>query len=325
MTIEKLPSGKYRIKQMSEGTVYRVTVDHRPTKAEAVKLLAKEMDNTVVTKDDFSACCEDYIKSKSNILSPSSVRGYRGIMRQISDSFMRRSIETITLPIVQVEINAYAQNHSPKSTKNYSGFIMGVLKFYGKTLPSPKLPQKERRTPYIPSEEEVHRIFAELKGTKYEVPIMLSAMGLRKSEITALTINDLKGDVLTINKAKVLNDKGQWIIKQTKTSESTRTIVIPKYLCDRIKEQGYIYEGYPEQIYKHLVATEKKLGIEHFSLHKMRHFFASYMHSLGYTDKQITEAGGWKDGSDVLRQVYQHAMDLESAKRDMAMNIGSLL
>jgi integrase len=69
---------------------------------------------------------------------------------------------------------------------------------------------------------------------------------------------------------------------------------------------------------------QKKLGIPHFSLHKMRHFFASYMHQLGMSDKQIQEAGGWKtDG--IMKTVYQHAMNMDEAKKKMADSIGGLV
>jgi hypothetical protein len=47
------------------------------------------------------------------------------------------------------------------------------------------------------------------------------------------------------------------------------------------------------------------------------------MHSLGYTDKQIQEAGGWKT-DNIMKTVYQHAMDMETAKKNMAGSIGGL-
>lgn len=182
---------------------------------------------------------------------------------------------------------------------------------------------KEKKSEYIPSAEDVKRIFAEVKGTRYEVPLSLAALGLRRSEICALELSDLNGCELTINKAVVLNKNQEWTVKPTKTTDSTRTIFIPSDLADRIREQGYIYEGDPEMIYCALVKSQKKLGIPHFSLHKMRHFFASYLHDLGYSDKQIQEMGGWRTDI-IMKSVYQHAMDMEQAKKNAADNIGSL-
>lgn len=327
MTIEKLKSGSYRIKQMVNGTTYRITVDHKPSNKEALQLIAKEMSakGTVSSKMPLKRACESYIESKSNVLSPSSMRGYNSLVKQISDRLSSTPIDVITRPMVQTEINNYSANHSPKTTANLSGFISSVLAYYGNEIGKITLPQKEKKSPYIPTEQEVHAILDAVKDTKYMIPIFLTGMGLRRSEVCALQREDLSDDnVLTINKALVQNEKKEWVVKTTKTTDSTRTIIIPEYIANLIREQGYVYDGFPGQIYKRLTDTQKKLGIPHFSLHKMRHFFASYMHKLGYTDKQIQEMGGWKT-DEVMRTVYQHAMDMEEAKKKMSANFGSLL
>lgn len=327
MHIEKLSSGSYRITQTINKVRHRITVDHKPTKAEALKLISEKIndDGHISSDMPFKRACECYIESKSNVLSPSSIRGYKSVTRQISDTLMNVPINIITKPMVQTEINKYSSDHSPKSTANLSGFIASVLKFYGNDVGKVTLPQKEKKTPYIPTEEEVHAIFKAVKGTKYEVPILLSAMGLRRSEIAALEVTDLSdNNVLTINKAKVQDENYKWVIKQTKTTDSTRTIVLPDYLADLIRTQGYVYNGHPELIYRKLTELQSQLGIKHFSLHKMRHFFASYLHQLGYTDKQIQSAGGWKT-DNIMKTVYQHAMDMENAKTGMANSIGKLM
>ncbi len=149
-------------------------------------------------------------------------------------------------------------------------------------------------------------------------------MGLRRSEICALTIDDLDQEtgLLTIDKALVQNEHEEFVVKTTKTTDSTRTIILPKNLVDLIVKQGYVYKGHPESISRYLRVTLKELGIHDFSLHKLRHFFASYLHNLGYTDKQIQKLGGWK--SDVMKNVYQHAMDVDETKKEMAKAIQKL-
>jgi len=327
MTIEKLKSGSYRIKQMVNGVTYRATVDHKPSDKEAHLLIAGAMAKkgvAISSNMPFKQACEAYIESKSNILSPSSVRGYKGIIRQFSDSFGNTSLDILTKPMVQTEVNRYSADHSPKSTSNFSGFIVSVLKYYGNEIGSITLPQKEEKSPYIPTKEEVMSIFSAFKGSIYEVPILLSGMGLRKSEICALTIDDLNGNVLTINKAKVQGADNSWIIKTTKTTKSTRTVVIPDYIANLIRQQGFIYNGYPNVLYVKLTQMQDKLGIPHFSFHKMRHFFASYMHNLGYSDKQIQDMGGWKTDR-VMKTVYTHAMEMEKAKISAANDMGALM
>ena len=324
MSVDRLPSGNYRVRQMIDGKKYSFTLDHKPTRSEITKLIAEAVSSRPITdRSSVENACKTYIESKSNVLSPSTIRGYYSILKNLSPAFAARSLPSVTLPVLQAEVNRYSADHSAKSTKNYAGFLQSVLKFYGAGQLPVTVPQKEKKPVYIPSKEEVQAIFAEMKGTRYEVAISLAALGLRRSEICALTLNDLAGNVLTINKAMVQNEKKEWIVKTTKTTDSTRTIIVPDSLADLIREQGYIYEGDPEMIYCALSKAQKKLGIPHFSLHKMRHFFASYMHDLGYSDKQIQEFGGWKTDI-VMKTVYQHAMEMEETKKRMAGNIGDL-
>lgn len=44
-----------------------------------------------------------------------------------------------------------------------------------------------------------------------------------------------------------------------------------------------------------------------FSLHKLRHYFASYMSSLNIPEADILEMGGWETDY-VMKNVYRHTM-----------------
>lgn len=149
---------------------------------------------------------------------------------------------------------------------------------------------------------------------------------MRRSEICALTVEDIEGDVVHINKAMVQNEKHEWVIKTTKTTESTRDIVIPQELADKIREQGYIYKGHPNHIARKLANIEEQLGIPHFSLHKLRHYFASEMSALGVPEADILKLGGWQS-DHVMKSVYRHSMmdKEETAKREAAEKLKTAL
>lgn len=323
MNIRKLPSGNYQIRLMENGKNYTATVDHKPTQTEALKLISEVVPKSIKKMTLYDAC-NAYIESKNNVLSVSTIRGYKGIIKALNSDIGDMLIMDITKPMIQTEVNAYAKDRSPKSTANFGFFLLSVLDYYGNPIKGIVFPQKEKKSPYIPTEEEVKAIFKEIKGSKYEVPIMLAALGLRRSEICALTLDDLDGNILSVNKALVQGYGEEWHVKGTKTTDSTRLVALPDYLANLIREQGYIFNGYPSAINMHLHKVQKKLGIESFSLHKLRHFFASYMHDLGYSDKQIQSVGGWKTDS-IMKTVYTHAMDMENTKKAMANNIGSLI
>lgn len=81
---------------------------------------------------------------------------------------------------------------------------------------------------------------------------------MRRSEICALTVEDISGDLVSINKAVVQDENKNWITKTTKTTSSTREIVIPIELADKIRRQGYVYKGHPYSITQFLEQTERR-------------------------------------------------------------------
>ena len=160
----------------------------------------------------------------------------------------------------------------------------------------------------IPTDSDIKRILDYARGTKFEIALTLATFGLRRSEICALTPEDLDGNMLTVNKALVQGADKKWSVKTTKTEAGTRTIYIPDNLADLIRKQGYVYDGYPNSIVCYLQKVQKKLGIPKFSLHKLRHYYASMSHAIGIPDSYIMQSGGWKTDS-TLKQVYRHALD----------------
>lgn len=310
MKIEKLPSGSYRIRKMYKGQMYTVVTDHKPTQKEAIKLLAEELDKitTSYSKLTFYNAATEYIESKRNVLSPSTIRSYMGILHNLSATFTKKTIANITNLDVQREINDYSKTRSPKTVRNANGFISAVMKMFSpQTIINTTLPQNIKKSAYIPTDEDVKAIITASKGSNYEIPLILAVYGMRRSEICALTLDDINGNMITINKAKVQDEHGDWIIKTTKTTDSTRTIYVPDEIINKIIQSGTIYDGDPSRISRYLAKKQSELGLPHFSLHKLRHYYASMSHSLGIPDQYIMANGGWKT-DNVLKNVYQHAM-----------------
>ena len=329
MKIEKLPSGSYRMRKMYKGKMYTVVTDYKPTQKEAIQLMAEELDKVQEKhgRMTFRSACETYIDSKRNVLSPSTIRGYASVMRTVSKEFMDKNIHDITAVDVQSEISRLAEGHSPKTVRNHHGFISAVLGAFCPNLKlNTTLPQKIKNEPYIPSDDEVRRILEYAQGTEYEIPLILACYGLRKSEICALTLEDIDGDIVSVTKAKTLDENRKWVIKSTKTTSSTRKIIIPMETADKIRKRGYVYKGYPGNILRFLKKAENVLDIQSFPLHKLRHYFVSKMSALNVPDADIMKMGGW--GTDhVMKSVYRHSMieKEENAKREAAENLRKAL
>ena len=197
MYIEQLPSKKsWRITEMRRGVRVRITLDHKPSDREAKDLIEKRL-GIVNDTTPFKRAAETYIESKSNILSPSSIRGYRSIVGHLPDNFLNAPLNKINKPTLQILVNQLSSQYKPKTVRNTSAFVMSVLKFFDIEIKSPTLPPKEVKIDYIPTEDDIKQILAKVKGTKYEVPFALGTLGLRRSEICALEKEDLNGNYVT--------------------------------------------------------------------------------------------------------------------------------
>lgn len=319
--LEKLKSGSYRARKTYKGVTYRVTFDYKPTQKEIMQALAAEMDRTQGNKQriTFQTAAEKYISSKENVISPSTVREYIGTLGRLSEHFRKMLLSDITPLDVQAEINRLSKDHAPKTIRNYHGFISAILgTFRPEVILNTTLPKKSRNAAYIPTDEDVKKIMEASRGSIFEIPLILACFGLRRSEICALTQDDIDGNYIIINKALVLNKDKQWVLKTTKTPDSQRRVWVPDAVISQIRKNEKIYTGHPGSISRYLERLQDQLGIQHFSLHKLRHYYASMSHALGIPDSYIMVTGGWKS-PQVLQGVYRHALkDKENEMQQFA-------
>lgn len=318
MKLEELPSGSYRIRKMCEGKSISVVFNHEPTESEILSAIADKMAHIEASSTSdltFKQAAEKYIDMKINVLSPNTVREYKSTIGRLAEWFTGMKISDINQISINKQVNELAANKSPKTVRNYHGFISAVLGTFKPEMNiSTTLPQKHKYEPYTPSQDDVKRILEEVKGTEFYVPFVLACHGMRRGEICALTPEDIEGDVVHINKAMAFNSDKEWVLKKPKTTSSERTIIIPMEIADQIKKQGYVYIGHPGNLTKHLRLVQKKLKIPEFSLHKLRHYFASVLSENGVPEADILALGGWETDY-VMKNVYRHSMMSKDEKK----------
>ena len=66
MTIEKLPSGSYRVRQMENGKLYSLTLPYKPNKREAYELIQNKINHVVDNSMTFQKAADEYINIKNN-------------------------------------------------------------------------------------------------------------------------------------------------------------------------------------------------------------------------------------------------------------------
>ena len=313
---KQLPNGKWHIRLFigkedgKDKFKYFTHADKRQVEylAAAYKVGVKKDAPDMLLKEAY----QRYIDSKSNVLSPATVREYLRSMKDDLPGLMNKKLRDLTRENIQIEFNQEALSHSTKSLKNMRGLLTAVLSVY---MPDFRvkvtLPQPTKQEIYVPSDDDIKALIAAVTGTEFELVILLAAFGsLRRSEICALTADDINGNVVTINKAKVKDRHGKWVVKKTKNISSTRKVEMPQFVIDKTKgiEGDIIKITNPDSTSKKFIDLRNALGLTTMRLHDLRHYQASILHALGVPDKYIMERGGWKTET-TLNKVYKHAMD----------------
>lgn len=314
---EKLSSGNYRVRILdyvdyNNKRHYKSFTGATPDEAIAkANEYDKTNDKQKKTKpyNELLLCeaYERYISSKSAILSPSTIAGYKRYSVNYLQSIMRYKLKNLSQELIQIAINELSISHSPKTVRNCFSLLSSVLKTYMPNLKlNVSLPRKITPEYVIPTTEEI-RTLLNNSNELIKVPILLAAFGsLRRSEVCALTPPDVFENGINVNKAAVYNNEGKIIIKAPKTRAGRRFVPMSKEMISEVKEWKY-FNCSPSTIDSNFNKLVKQCAVPKFSFHKLRHYFASELHARGVPDKEIARIGGWET-MDTLHNIYQHSM-----------------
>lgn len=325
---KKLPSGNWRVlvydytDTKGKRHYHSITATtKKQAEYEAAQYALNRQSNVTYSDLTLSEAYARYIDSKSNVLSPSTVREYTLSMYRDFQQLMPMKLSKLTAEIIQTAVNEASAKYAPKTVRNKHGLLHSVLRAYRPDLVlTTHLPQKKKPEYTIPTTAEIQMLL-EHADDRVRVPILLaSSGGLRRSEICALTPADFNNFGVNINKAMVKSKNGSFVIKQPKTSAGYRFVPLPKTIIEEaLKWQ--LFGIKPYTIQKHFSRLVKKLDIPHTTFHKLRHYFASELHAQGIPDQYIAQIGGW-ESVEILHQIYQHTLrDKEEEMSNKITNI----
>jgi integrase len=318
----ELPSGMWRCQVTVDGKRESV-IDADPAVAHA-KALAIKNGLTQKSKPRSALTVEEavgrYIESKDSVLSPATISGYKRMLENQLLQIKNRKLYDLTQEDVQRWVNSIAKENSPKTVRNAHGLLTVIVANYRPELAlRTTLPQKQRYDVAIPTDEDISKIIAQVRGTENEIAVLLAIwLGLRMSEVLGLKWSDIDGDVLHIRRAKVDD-----IEKSTKTHSSQRDLPIPQYikqLMDAAPKTGeYIVTIKRKALYSRFQTICKHAGVsQHYRFHDLRHINASVMLALGVPNKYAQQRMGHAT-ENMLKTVYQHTMSKE--QRDVALRV----
>lgn len=316
----QLPSGNWRIQIVIGGHRHSITKD-TPEKctaeAERLVILNEEgLKPSRIVSARLGDVVDNYIDSRTNVLSPSTLRAYRAYRTTRFKAYMNKPAGQIDY---QRMINDEARLCSPKSIKNAWGLVRASLADVGITpnvrLPAPKPHEKEWLTP------EQIRVFVEaVKGKDVEIGALLALSGLRRSEIYGLTWDDidLENKVIHVHQSKVLGEDAKPVVrKQNKNMSSTRDVPIflPTLydaLCGVPERDGYVMTENVGTLRKRLKRACDEAGLPDIGVHGLRHSFCSLCYSLGISELACMRLGGWSD-FQTMRKIYTHLSENDKA------------
>lgn len=269
---------------------------------------------------------DGYIKLRESVLSPVTIKQYYSIRNTHieNDSIASMDIYDITQVHMQAWVNSLAGKVSPKTVRNCYGFLRSAISMYRRLdFDSVRLPQPVRYQANTPGDAEVQAFIKYIKDKDRNLylSVLLAAFGpCRRSELCALDGSDVKGNRVTIHRAKVPAYGGGWAIKETpKTDASNRTIIFPDAVANELKGiSGPIITCSPAHITKAFKKEWKHAGLPECRFHDLRHYCVSILHAIGIPDRYLMERGGWS--SDVMKRIYRDALDEEKKKQTAAIN-----
>lgn len=266
-----------------------------------------------------------YIDLKEDVLSSSTVMGYRGYLK----SGAYRPIDVIYLKDlkkvdVQRWVSTVAKKRSSKYVHNLYALLTASLAMADMDPMRITLPAPAPREINVPTDAELTAFMQSIKDDKeLTMAVMLAAFGsLRRSEICALTPKDVHGCEITVNKSMVRGRTGYEVRKKTKTADSARTTVVPLYVVramDMKRERIVMIS--PTTLTDRFRAAVEKAGLpKKFTLHGLRHYYVSIAHALGISDAYTMKTGGWRTDAVMKRNYRTTLSDYEEREREKFMS-----
>lgn len=328
----KQKSGKWRCvaSYTDENGAYKQKVFTAPSKKEAEFLASQfklnyKHDNKTENKS-VGKLIDEYITNNSNLLSPSTIRGYETLKKTALQEIIDLPTHVLTHQLYQQAINNYAKTHKPKTVQNAHALFATVLKenkIY--ITENTNLPQKEKKEIAIPTQEELSSFLSYLKENHPDLYLLCAFSvyaGLRHSETIALTWGDINNRILSITKAKVRDADGQYQVKPPKTTAGTRKLEMPDKLYNALPPRGEDSESVITSNIKTLdnlyIRVSKKVGFN-YNFHSLRHYYASILLLEGVPNKYAMERMGHAT-DNMLKNVYQHTFRSKQEEIDKTIN-----
>ena len=331
MSVAKMPDGKRWYCSVRYKDWTGKTKQHKKegfaTRAAAKKyeeeFLAKKTGSPNMT---FAALYEHYMEDcKARLRETTYTNKVTLFARHVLPALGDIEIESITPAQIRKWQNGLiAQGYKKTYLKTVNNQLSAVFnyacKYYGlKANPvraAGSIGKKNADSMQFWTVDEFNTFVQAVKNKPASVVIfnLLFWTGMRQGELLALTAADFDFgcNTVRINKSYArLNKKD--IISDPKTPKSNRTIALPPFLADMVKEyiaslydqSGRIFPYTKQYIFCEMERGCKLSGVKRIRVHDLRHSHASLLIELGYSPLLIADRLGHENIETTL-QTYSH-------------------
>ncbi len=149
--------------------------------------------------------------------------------------------------------------------------------------------------------------------------------GLRLGELLALTLEDFDFEKQTLRISKSYQRlEGKDIITEPKTPKSNRTVQIPDFLCDEIKDYAKSLYGIDKTerlfpitksyLHHEMNRGSKASGVKRIRIHDLRHSHVSLLIDMGFSAVAIAD----RVGHESIDITYRYAHLFPTTQKDIA-------
>ena len=299
----------YSAQLMVDGERVTISADTEAeyyAKARAVKdgLLEIKKDPTKVS---LGKVIDTYIQDNSNILSPSTIRAYKTARYNRFASYMDKSTSDINY---QQMVNLEVKTVKPKTVANAWRLVTASLRHYGLEAPAINLPKIPKAKREWLDYEQIKVLLKAAQGQDGELGLILGLHGLRRSEIYALTAEDIDTEkgIIHVHGAVVLDTDNHPVRKATnKNATSTRDVhIVISRLNDLVENKtGQLVTGNLNTLAAQVNRLCEANNLPRVGVHGLRHSYISLCFHLGWDTMTAMQQGGYSN-VQTMNEVYRH-------------------
>ena len=284
---------------------------------------------TSITRDTYEECLSEYLAVKNGILEAQERPQGQLTLGEAVDAYIENTRDLVRRGRRSPSTDARWQaaidderkmGRSPKYIKNAWGLMSAAIKKETGKQPKVVLFEKEdNERPFL--EPDQIDIFVEaVKGDPVEIPALLCLSSLRRSEMLALTWEniDFANRAIYVRGAKVRGEDGLKLKPQNKTKKSRRPVPMIPPLYDALtaapKDTEFVVNAATCTLFNRINKICRENNLPEVGMHGLRHSFASLAYHMGIPEMMAADIGGWKD-LGTMRKIYTHLAERDIAKR----------